>query len=230
MGAVVFSFKTWRHYLYGTESVIYTDHKSFQHIFVKKELNICQRRWIELFSDYDCEIRYHPRKANVVADAFSRKERVKPSRVRAMSMTIQSSVTDKILAAQGEASKVGNATAEMLRGLDQQMEKKEDGADKTYYDLGDMHWWPYMKKDVATYHEIPEWKWDRNTMDFLTNLPRSSNVAKALGTRLDMSMAYYPQTDGQSEQTIQTLKDMLRACGIDFGSSWDTHLPLAEFS
>ncbi|GJX47215.1 reverse transcriptase domain-containing protein [Tanacetum coccineum] len=64
-------------------------------------------KWIELFSDYDCKIRYHPRKANVVADAFSRKERVKPRRVRAMSMTIRSSITDKILAAQGEASKDG---------------------------------------------------------------------------------------------------------------------------
>nr|GEV36709.1 putative reverse transcriptase domain-containing protein [Tanacetum cinerariifolium] len=125
MGAVVFSFKTWRHYLYRMKSVIYTDHKSFQHIFVQKELNMHQRRWIELFSDYDCEIRYYPRKANVVADAFSRKELVKPRRVRAMSMTIQSSVTNKILAAQGEASKVGNAIAEMLHGLDQQIEKRK---------------------------------------------------------------------------------------------------------
>ncbi|GKC66387.1 putative reverse transcriptase domain-containing protein [Tanacetum coccineum] len=115
-----------RHYLYGTKSVINTDNKSFQHIFVQKELNMRQQRWIELFSNYDYEIRYHPGKANVVANAFSRKEREKPRRVRAMSMTIQSSVTDKILAAQGKASKVGNATAEMLRGLDQQMEKKED--------------------------------------------------------------------------------------------------------
>ncbi|GJT28316.1 reverse transcriptase domain-containing protein [Tanacetum coccineum] len=125
-GAVVFAFKTWRHYLYGMKSVIYTDHKSFQHVFVQKELNMHQQRWIELFSDYDCEIRYHPGKANVVADAFSRKERVKPRRVRAMSMTIRSSVEIKILAAQGEASK----------------------------------------------HEILEWKWDKNTMDFITKLLR----------------------------------------------------------
>ncbi|GJW27648.1 putative reverse transcriptase domain-containing protein [Tanacetum coccineum] len=127
LGAVVFALKIWRHYLYGTKSIIYTDHKSLHHIFDQKELNMRQRRWIELFSDYDCEIHYHPGKANVVADAFSRKERVKPRRVRAMSMTIRSSVTDKILAAQGEASKVGNATAELMRGLKQQMEKKEDG-------------------------------------------------------------------------------------------------------
>ncbi|GJX51519.1 putative reverse transcriptase domain-containing protein [Tanacetum coccineum] len=69
---------------------------------------------------------YHPRKANVVADALSRKERVKPRRVHAMSMTISQSVKDKILAAPGEAFKVENMTAEMLRGLDQLMERKED--------------------------------------------------------------------------------------------------------
>ncbi|GJT40864.1 putative reverse transcriptase domain-containing protein [Tanacetum coccineum] len=85
-------------------SVIYTDHKSLQHIFSQKELNIRQRRWIELFSDYDCKIRYHPDKANVVADALSRKERVKPKRVKSINMTLQSSIKDRILAAQNEAS------------------------------------------------------------------------------------------------------------------------------
>ncbi|GKE57917.1 putative nucleotidyltransferase, ribonuclease H, partial [Tanacetum coccineum] len=99
LGAVVFALKFWRHYLYGTKSVIYTDHKSLQHIFDQKELNMRQRRWIELFSDYECEIRYHPGKANVVADALSRKERVKPKRVRAMAMTIHSGVKGMILAA-----------------------------------------------------------------------------------------------------------------------------------
>nr|GFA20822.1 putative reverse transcriptase domain-containing protein [Tanacetum cinerariifolium] len=64
-------------------------HKSLQQVFSQKELNMRQRRWIELFSDYDCEIRYHPGKANVLADALSRKERVKPKRVRAMNMTLQ---------------------------------------------------------------------------------------------------------------------------------------------
>ncbi|GJV00515.1 putative reverse transcriptase domain-containing protein [Tanacetum coccineum] len=81
LGAVMFALKTWRHYLYGTKSVIYTDHKSLQYIFDQKELNMCQRRWIELFSDYECEICYHPGKANVVADALNRKERVKPRRI-----------------------------------------------------------------------------------------------------------------------------------------------------
>ncbi|GJY92322.1 hypothetical protein Tco_0508104 [Tanacetum coccineum] len=86
-----------------------------------------QRRWFELFSDYDCEIRNHPGKANVVADALSRKERMKPKRVRAMSLTIQSGIKEKLLAAQNEATKEENAPTEMLRGLDQQMEKKGGG-------------------------------------------------------------------------------------------------------
>ncbi|GJY85268.1 putative reverse transcriptase domain-containing protein [Tanacetum coccineum] len=81
LGAVVFSLKIWRHHLYGTKSVIYTDHKILQYIFNQKELNMRQRRWIELFSDYDCEICYHPSKASIVADALSRKERIKPKRV-----------------------------------------------------------------------------------------------------------------------------------------------------
>nr|GEY11236.1 putative reverse transcriptase domain-containing protein [Tanacetum cinerariifolium] len=127
LGAVVFALKMWRHYLYGTKSVIYTDHKSLQHIFDQKELNMCQRRWNKLFSDYDCEIRYHPGKANVVVDALSRKERAKPRRVRALSMTIHSSIKAKILEAQSEASKNTSTLMKMLKGLDKQLERKEDG-------------------------------------------------------------------------------------------------------
>ncbi|GKD84018.1 putative reverse transcriptase domain-containing protein [Tanacetum coccineum] len=69
LGAVVFALKIWRHYLYGTKCTVFTDHKSLQHILDQKELNMRQRRWLELLSDYDCKIRYHPGKANVVADA-----------------------------------------------------------------------------------------------------------------------------------------------------------------
>ncbi|GJU44413.1 putative reverse transcriptase domain-containing protein [Tanacetum coccineum] len=116
LGAVVFALKTWRHYLYGMKSVIYTDHKSLQHIFNQKELNMRQRRSIELFSDYECKIRYHPSKANVVADALSRKERVKPRHVQAMAMTIQSGVKEMIVAAQIEAFKQENVLAERLHG------------------------------------------------------------------------------------------------------------------
>ncbi|GJU85532.1 putative reverse transcriptase domain-containing protein [Tanacetum coccineum] len=125
LGAVVFTLKIWRHYLYRTKSVIYIDHKSLQHIFSQKELNIRQRRWIELFSDYDCKISYHPGKANVVADALSRKKRVKPKRVRAMNMTLQSSIKDRILAAQKEAC---DESTGLQKGLDEMLEHRSDRA------------------------------------------------------------------------------------------------------
>ncbi|GKA43852.1 putative reverse transcriptase domain-containing protein [Tanacetum coccineum] len=212
-------------------------------------------------------------KANVVANALSRNERLKPRRARAMSMTIHSSINARILEAQSEASKGVNTLAETLKGLDKQLERKEDGG-------------LYLP-------EIPEWKWENITLDFISKLPRTSSghdsiwviinrltksahflairedykierlarlyineivashgvpvsiiydrdsyftsrfwqsLQKALGTRLDLSTAYHPETDGQSEHTIQTLKEMLRACAIDLGGNWDTHLPLVEFS
>nr|GEY55958.1 hypothetical protein [Tanacetum cinerariifolium] len=156
LGAVVFSFKIWRRYLYGKKSVMYTNHKSLQHIFNQKDLNMHQRRWIEIFRDYDCEIRYHPSKANVVANALSRKEIIKPRRVQAMNMTIQLSIKDKIPAAQNKTSEAIDAPAEMLQGLDEQMEP-----------------------------EIPEWKWERIAMDFTTKLRRTESGHDALWVILD---------------------------------------------
>ncbi|GJW49781.1 putative reverse transcriptase domain-containing protein [Tanacetum coccineum] len=117
LGAVVFALKIWRHYLYGTKS-------------------------IELFSDYDCEIRYHPSKANVVADALSRKEIVKPKRVRAMNMIHQSSIKDRILVAQKEAV---DESVGLQKGLDEMIELRNDGA--LYY--LDRIWVP-LKGDVRT--------------------------------------------------------------------------------
>ncbi|GJV06380.1 putative reverse transcriptase domain-containing protein [Tanacetum coccineum] len=100
LGAVVFALKIWRHYLYGTKCTVFTDHKSLQYILDQKQLNMRQRRWLELLNDYDCELRYHPGKANVVANALSHKERNKPLRVGALVMTIGLNLPKQILEAQ----------------------------------------------------------------------------------------------------------------------------------
>ncbi|GJX54434.1 putative reverse transcriptase domain-containing protein [Tanacetum coccineum] len=220
LGAVIFALRLWRHYLYGTKCMVFTDHKSLQYILNQKELNLRQRRWIELLSDYDCEIRYHPGKGNVVADALSRKERDKPLRVRALMMTVHTNLPKQIREAQKEAMKRKNVRAENLGRLIKPIfEFRPDGTrcfgnrvwlpqydglrdlvmheshkskysihpglDKMYQDLKLLYWWPNMKADIATY--------------------------EALGTNLDMSTAYHPQTDGQSEMEIQTLEDIYHA-------------------
>nr|GEX46110.1 reverse transcriptase domain-containing protein [Tanacetum cinerariifolium] len=159
LGAMVFALKMWRHYLYKTKSVIYTDHKSLQHIFDQKELNMRQRRGIELFNDYDCKIRYHP-------------------------------------------------------------EVLEDYKTEKFARL-------YINEIIAR-HGVPVSIISDRDSYFTSRFWKS--LQKALGTQLDLSTAYHPETDGQSKRTIQTLEDMLRACAMDFGGNWDTHLPLVEFS
>ncbi|GJT27195.1 putative reverse transcriptase domain-containing protein [Tanacetum coccineum] len=129
LGAVVFALKIWRHYLYGTKCTEFTDHKSLQHIIDLKELNMRQRRWLELLSDYDCEILYHLGKANVVADALSKKERIKPLWVRDLVITIGLDLPKKFLNAHTEARKPENFKAEDVGGMirKEKLEPRSDG-------------------------------------------------------------------------------------------------------
>ncbi|GKD51049.1 putative reverse transcriptase domain-containing protein, partial [Tanacetum coccineum] len=117
LGAVVFALRLWRHYLYGTKCVVFTYYKSLEYILNQKELNLRQQRWIELLSDYDCKIQYHPRKANVVADALTQKERIKPLRVQALMMTVHNDLPKRIREAQKEAMKENYVGKENLGKL-----------------------------------------------------------------------------------------------------------------
>ncbi|GJU48476.1 putative reverse transcriptase domain-containing protein [Tanacetum coccineum] len=127
LGAIVFALKMWRHYLYCTKCVVFTDHKSLQHILDHKELNMRQRRWLELLSDYDSEIRYHPGKANVVADTMSQKELLKPLLVRALVLMISLDLLVQILEAQVEARKEENYEIKDLCGVIKKLEPRADG-------------------------------------------------------------------------------------------------------
>ncbi|GKF94666.1 hypothetical protein Tco_0284366 [Tanacetum coccineum] len=106
---------------------MFTDHKSLQHILDKKELNMRKQRWLKFLSDYDCEIRYQLGKTNVVADALSRKEQIKPLRVQALVMTIGLNLPVQILNAQAEARKVENNKSEDLGGVIKKLEPRADG-------------------------------------------------------------------------------------------------------
>nr|GEU46003.1 hypothetical protein [Tanacetum cinerariifolium] len=163
---------------------------------VVKELNMRQRRWLELLSDYDYELRYHLRKANVVADTLSRKSRPKPLRVRALIMTISLNLPVQILNAQ-----------------------KNDSMEKLMRQ--------YLK-EVVSRDGVPVSIISDRDGRFTSQFWQS--LQEALGTQLDMSTTYHPQTDSQSERTIQTLEDMLQACVMDFEKGWDRNLPLIEFS
>nr|GEY12623.1 putative reverse transcriptase domain-containing protein [Tanacetum cinerariifolium] len=260
LDALVFALRLWRHYLYGTKCTVYIDHKSLQYILDQKEINMRQTRWIELLSDYDCEIRYHPGKGNVVADALRQKDR-EPLRFRSLVMTVHTNLPKKILESQTEAMKEENVEAENLeRDLIMHESHKSKysihlGSDKMYQDLKKLYWWPNMKADIATFvskclnyaktdsieklaqmylkeiacrHGVPVSIISDRDSWFTSRFWKT--LQEALGTQLNLSSAYHPEMDGQSERMIQTLKDMLRACVIDFGSSWDRHLPLVEFS
>ncbi|KAL4021165.1 hypothetical protein IC575_019956 [Cucumis melo] len=267
LAAVVFALKVWRHYLYGEKIKIFTDHKSLKYFFTQKELNMRQRRWLELVKDYDCEILYHPGKANVVVDALSRK--VSHS---AALITRQAPLHRDFEKAEIAVS-VGAVTMQLAQLTVKAPRQKPAG----------------LLQPLS----VPEWKWENVSMDVITGLPRTlrgftviwvvvdrltksahfvpgkstytaskwaqlymseivrlhgvpvsivsnrdarftskfwKGLQTAMGTRLDFSTAFHPQTDGQTERLNQVLEDMLRACALEFPGSWDSHLHLMEFA
>ncbi|GJX23006.1 putative reverse transcriptase domain-containing protein [Tanacetum coccineum] len=246
-----------------------------------------QRRWLELLSDYYCEIRYHPGMANVVADALRRKER-EPLRVRALVMTIGLDLPKQILKAQTEVRKPENIKKEDVRGIlvenskdpkklrAEKLEQRTDGtmclngrswlpcygdlrivimheshkskysihpgSDKMYQDMKKLYWWPNMKSNIATYvskcltcakvkpehqrpsgllvqPEIPQWKWDNITMDFVTKLPKSSqgyDTIWVIVDRLTKSAIFMPmrETNPMDKLARMYLKEVVTKHGI----------------
>ncbi|GKB36864.1 putative reverse transcriptase domain-containing protein [Tanacetum coccineum] len=258
LGAVVFALKMWRHYLYGTKYVVFTDHKSLQHILDQKELNMRQRHWLELLSDYDCEIRYHLGKANMVADALSRKERTEGRELNNKDLLMINKLEPR---ANGTLCLNNQSWIPCFRELGALIMHESHklkysihpGSDKMYQDLRRLYWWPNMKAEIATYvnkcltcakvivdrltksahflpmreddtleklmrqylkevvskHGVPVSIISNHDGRFTSHFWKSLN--KALGTRLDMSRAYHPETDSQI--TIPALRlPRLRRC------------------
>ncbi|KAJ9561099.1 hypothetical protein OSB04_006259 [Centaurea solstitialis] len=232
LAAVVFAHKLWRHYLYGVRCTFYADHKSLRYFMDQQNRNMRQHRWLDVVNDYDCEILYHPGKENVMADALSRK-----------AMSCEARQTLCAEAHKSNFSIYPGATR-MYRDLKTDYwwpGMKRDVARYVEKCLTCLR----VKAKHQRRHEklqpleIPEWKWKRVTMDLITGLARTSRSHDAIWVILDRltKSAHFivikessSGTDGQSGRTIQTLEDMLGACVLDFGGSWDTHLPLAKFS
>ncbi|GJW20421.1 putative reverse transcriptase domain-containing protein [Tanacetum coccineum] len=254
-----------------------------------------QRRWLELLSDYDCDIRYHPGKAN--------KLRSKPKPENLVNDDIRGMIkkdipkermeprADGTLCLHGRSwlPCYGDLRSVIMHESYKSKYSIHPGSKKMYQDIKKLYWWPNMKADIATYvskcltcvrvkakHQrpsgllvqpaIPEWKSTYKICSLLANkendpldklerlylnrivarhgIPMSiicgrdgrftsnfwKSFQKALGTNISMSIGYHLETNSQSERTIQTLEDMLRACMINFGKGWVKHLPLAEFS
>ncbi|GJW82326.1 putative reverse transcriptase domain-containing protein [Tanacetum coccineum] len=272
LGAVVFALKMWRHYLYGTKRVVLTDHKSLQHILDQKDLNMRQRRWLELLSKYDYEIRYHPGKANV---EVRKEENYRTEDLGGMIKNLEPR-TDGMLCLRNRSwiPYFGDLRTLIMHESHKSKYSIHPGSDKIVKAECQ------KPSGLLVQLVIPIWKWENITIDFITKLPKMSSsqdaiwvivdqltksahflpmketdsmeklmrqylkkvvsrhgvpvliisdrdskikshfwqsLNKALGTQLNMSTAYHPQMDGQSERTIQTLEDMLRACVIDFG-------------
>nr|GEW82932.1 reverse transcriptase domain-containing protein [Tanacetum cinerariifolium] len=213
----------------------------------EKELNMRQRRSLELLADYDCEIRYHPGKANVIADALSQKKQIKPLRVRSLIMTIHPKLPSQILEAQNEVLKEENVKAENLQGMEKSFEIRLDGTRciknqswlPLFGNLRDLIMHESYKLKYSIHLEsirltgttrIPMWKWERITMDFVMKLPRTLNghdTIWVIVNRLTKSAHFIPTRETDSMETLTRLyiKEIVSLHGVPISiiSDRDSH-------
>ncbi|GJY52007.1 putative reverse transcriptase domain-containing protein [Tanacetum coccineum] len=200
LGAVLFVLKMWRHYMYGTKCVMFTDHKSLHHILDQKELNIRQRQWLELLSDYDfMTIGLNLPKQILSAQSKARKEENFITKDLHGMINKLEPRADGTLCLNNRSwiSYFGDLRALIMHEYHKSKYSIHPGSEKMYQDLKKLYWWPNIKAEIATYvskcltcarvkakyqkpsgllvqPEIPQWKWENITMNFVTKLPKTA--------------------------------------------------------
>eukprot|EP00253_Pinus_taeda_P002337 PITA_02337 len=259
LAAVVLALKIWRHYLVGRSFTLKSDHQSLQYLFTQRDLNARQRRWSEFLSEYDFGISYIKGKENVMADALSRRPRIfslipikVDLRQRVLDQLIKDSwylkVRASLEASKGRSlsphdipmSKWETISMDFITGLPLTSQRHNailvvvDKLTKSAhfipvrdtYDVADVA--RVFINEIIRFHGVPKKiisdRDSRFTSRFWTCMQT------ALGTQRNLSTAYHPETDGQTERVNQVLEDMLRMYVMDQQSHWEKYLPLVEFS